>query len=453
MNKNTRLRVGYGLSAIIILTAALPVRADDASLGRTPDGVYPMGDAAVVMEAEDITVRLEGNGTTAAVTCEFTFRNEGEAREILLGFPASQKVYSELEDEPGALELKDFHAYIDGTEAAVRQEAGSAPEHITLPSGTEYDQWFTFTVPFAAGETKQIRNTYTVKNLYYSNGEAVAGYVLRTGAFWQGPIGRARVTFDLGNVKLYQITRVYPNCFRYEDSKLIFEREGFEPRYDLEIMFDAWHYSPEFLATASADVQAEIAEKIGDFDEMEGKVAELAGAPAAEIRAVYDAAVAANDPIQAMYIAGRLLAEAIANEPPVISAITAESGGGRSYRIAAAASDPNGDFVAWDVKVSHTEDGKEITDLQDEMPLTGTGYTAEPAYWVTMESGKEYRIEFGVRDSADQTARYSASFRDGTVVPETGGTAVVVNNNYLLAVAGLASLVVLAITARKRIAG
>ncbi|OPX90112.1 MAG: hypothetical protein A4E53_01327 [Pelotomaculum sp. PtaB.Bin104] len=449
MTNQFRYIILVSFIGILLWLRSMPVLADDASLGRAPDGVYPLADAAVVMTDEDVKVKLLENGTTAEVTCDFTFYNDGAAKDVLMGFPASQKVSVESEVQSGAMELRDFKAFIDGQSTAVKTENGSVPAHIALPPGTEYDRWYTFTVPFQAGETRQVRNTYRVKNLFYSNGEVVAGYILRTGAFWKDPVGHARVTFDLGEIKPYQINRLYPNCYRFAGNTLVFERENFEPSYDLEITFDNYHYSAGFLNNASDDTKEKINGKINLFTELEGKLAELAGAGEAEIRAVYNAAVAANDPFTAQFVASRLPAGAIKQEPPTISAVEVKNESGDFYRVSAKVRDPNADFTFWEIRVIREENGKKIIDLSDRRRFLQATYDDELAYGLSLEPGKQYWIEFEVWDADDHADRQAVTYRSGDAVPQVIASARTINSKWLFAPLGMCAMVAAAVAWRR----
>jgi hypothetical protein len=101
-----------------------------------------------------------------------------------MGFPV-------LKDEVGRGDqaLHDFAAVIDGAPAAVTAESGTATG--------DYPSWISWTVPFAVGQIRTVTNSYWGRNMYWSNGEGRTGYILKTGAGWNGPIGHALVEADL----------------------------------------------------------------------------------------------------------------------------------------------------------------------------------------------------------------------------------------------------------------
>ena len=180
--------------------------ADDCSVGRTADGIYPVNEADVTMLSEDIHIGVE----TGLVDCNFVFQNNSDAnKDILMGFPAKTKEYEEG-PATGDPEVHNFKAYVNGIEVPAKLEKETFPEQGGNTSVGSYDNWYVFDVSFPAGSTLNIRNTYSVSNTVYSTGEVSLGYVLKTGAVWEGKIAHARVVFDLENIKPYELTTIFP---------------------------------------------------------------------------------------------------------------------------------------------------------------------------------------------------------------------------------------------------
>jgi hypothetical protein len=89
------------LVAVVVIGLTLlvgdagPVLADDASVGRDIDGIYPVQSVDVEMVSENITIELftsEGSTTPALYSrarCEFVFRNKTSTPlDVLMAFPA-----------------------------------------------------------------------------------------------------------------------------------------------------------------------------------------------------------------------------------------------------------------------------------------------------------------------------------------------------------------------------
>jgi len=248
---------------MMILLCCTSVYADDTSLGRTPEGVFPLQENAVIMESEQITVDLSKN----SVECIFVFHNTGKSKSVYMGFPG--KIYNDADDDLTRdvnLELNNFKTFIGAKELSVTRKK-SIPNTAADSGKLNYSEYFTFTVPFKADEKVTVRNTYNFTPTYDSSGNVFSGYVLKTGALWKGLIGSAKVTFKLGNIQPYQIEALQPQGFRFEGGDLIWEQKNFEPDYDLVVDYNTYHYSKEFLKGeyATEDQITEITQKINNY--------------------------------------------------------------------------------------------------------------------------------------------------------------------------------------------
>lgn len=122
------------------------------------------------------------------VQCEYVFRNEGAATVVSMGFP-SLPGYGDIKEQQVAPPLQDFRTWVDGEEVATRQvrERGTAK----APGR----RWYVKEVAFAAGQERQVRDTYRQPNGQVSDGTQFFPYALQTGASWHGPIGALKVVF------------------------------------------------------------------------------------------------------------------------------------------------------------------------------------------------------------------------------------------------------------------
>jgi len=99
-----------------------------------------------------------------------------------MGFPQGARVPG------GSPELLDFRSYVDDEEVPV----AFRPD-VRREADREFEGWYAFSVPFAAGQTRQVGNTYHGRLTRHSNGERSFDYMLHTGASWHGPIGRGEI--------------------------------------------------------------------------------------------------------------------------------------------------------------------------------------------------------------------------------------------------------------------
>lgn len=135
------------------------------------------------MDAEEVTIRLEkGSYTVDAV---FHFSNTGETTSEWVGFPkggeyfeASPEWQPDLVQNPDRLpDFIQFHAWVDGKVVTFSEEGR---------------RWLARHVTFPGHATTTIRVVYEAN--YYRG--ALATYIIGTGSYWKGSIGRAAFTVD-----------------------------------------------------------------------------------------------------------------------------------------------------------------------------------------------------------------------------------------------------------------
>lgn len=218
---------------IILLLLALPgvAAADDASLGRMGEAVQPVHNTQVRMIEEEVNIRVYRY--KCEVTATFLFRNDGPATTVLVGFPEGGV---DSEWAGGDSLLHDFATELDGKPVTVKREPGLRPDKD--PRSYDYPSWLTWEVGFLAGETRRIKNTYWVKNTHNSSGWMETGYVMTTGSLWNGPIGRAKVTMELMDIRPSQLIGVFPGDYEFQGNKLVWDWEGIEPTQDMRLVFD-----------------------------------------------------------------------------------------------------------------------------------------------------------------------------------------------------------------------
>jgi hypothetical protein len=378
------------LLAFLVMSFFSPYAyADDAVIGRTPVGVYPMMDAEVEMKSENIVVDID----RCAVECTFTFLNTGEAREVQMGFPGklNEDMGSMFSDDV-SLSLNNFRAFVNGVELPVKKEKGVQPK-IDIPF---YNEWYTFTVPFNAGETVTVVNTYTYQPTYNSIGDVSTGYVLQTGATWKGKIGKARVEFKLGSVNPWQIEQLKPGGFRFEGNSIIWERNNIEPTYDLEILYNTWHYSDEFLEMMEANDEdaSTIISKIDKFKEIK-KLADNNDKEG--LLAEYIKAEQSRNTVLAVYIAGFMEKGQIPDDTPRLGDISIKPYG-TTYNIRC---DVQGLYTPGiTLRISHMEDGELVIDHE----------SSNSSIYIILKPEVEYDISFVAKDWLNRTVKKETKF-------------------------------------------
>ncbi|WP_027621864.1 hypothetical protein [Acetivibrio clariflavus] len=280
-------------------------------------------------------------------------------------------------------------------------------------------------VHFAAGESKSIKNTYKVEPISYSNGDILSGYILKTGAFWKDTIGHAKVTFDLGNIKPYEISRIFPFSMKYEgENKLVWERSNFEPEFDLEIMYNKYRYDIDTLQNQDyidkESLQAAI-DEVKKFEELKSK---LAGMSKDELMKHYTRYLEDEKIGIAKYIQSKLPENPTKGKGPVIKEISVNEG-----MINCIAENENRDYAVAKLKVTHTENGVKTVDYDDSLDvnyLSGKSQINHGLY-IDLSTDKKYDIEYLIKDSYGNMDVKKIKYpfeqdeQNGTIFPESSG--------------------------------
>jgi len=236
------------ISAVIFILAILTVSvsANDGVMGRNGESVYLMDDSDVSMVSEDIVLTYPGR-SIPSVECTFIFTNTGEAKTVLMGFPAMVKYDPhDLLNDPENLRLTDFTAFRNGIPVEVKELDGA-----DIDNGYPYyTSWYVFEVTFDAGETLTMTHSYNLHLGGDSGGNIFMGYVLETGSSWKGDIEHSRVTFDISVFNAYAVQDIldtgfspfrYPlSSLTYEEGKIIFDRRNFVPRHNIALWLSYW---------------------------------------------------------------------------------------------------------------------------------------------------------------------------------------------------------------------
>ena len=396
-----RIRVFLKLVTSLVILLVLTmfnctlIYADDTNLGRTPDGVFPLQENDVIMEAEEITVDLEKN----SVECIFIFHNTGKKKSVYMGFPGQLGLKHENTNAVD-LRVRNFITYIKGKEVPVTREKSIKRDTLERLNMQDYNEFFTFTVPFEADERIIIRNTYDFMPTYDSIGNVYSGYVLETGAMWKDTIGSAKVIFKLGNIKPYQIVKLNPGGFKFEGNTLVWERKDFEPKYNLQVTYNIYRYSPDFYSNSDETLKREAYLKKNSYEIVEQLARKN---DTDELISLYNKAVNEYNSILALYIASFLPADKIVKEDTNIGSIDVQ----KMYDYYAVECNLIGEEpLHTKLTISHVENGSVIEDFS-ESEIT--------SYYVRdFIPGTEYTITFKLTDWLDRAKQKTIKYK----VPE-----------------------------------
>lgn len=372
------------------------IYADDTNLGRTPDGVFPLQENDVIMESEEITVDLEKNN----VNCVFVFHNTGSSKNVYMGFPGQLEGLNHENINVVDLQIRNFKTFINGKGLPVAREKSLKKDTLVNLHMQDYSEFFTFTVPFQTNETITVRNTYDFTPTYDSIGNVYGGYVVETGAMWKGKIGSAKVTFKLGNMKPYQIEKLNPGGFRFEGNALVWERNDFEPKYNLQVTYNNYRYNSESLSNLTDDedkLRLEINQKIDSYNEAK-KLAKKG--QTAKLISLYNKAVKEYNSILALYIESFLPADKIKKEDTNIESIEIL----KIYNYYLAKCNFTGqEPVNTQISISHLENGKVVEDISERGV---TSYCLD-----NLTPGIEYNITYTLTDWLESTKQKAIKYK------------------------------------------
>lgn len=233
-------------AAVMLLAVAAAARGDDAALVASGGALKLMhGHPAIRMLSEEVHIALPDGKVEAT----FIFRNDGPATTVLIGFPEQGK-----DVMPKArTHLVNFRSWVDGKPVATKQVGR------TEGDDADYTAWWVKQVPFSRGQTHTIVNRYEGGWLDTSYGCSGFQYILKTGASWHGPIGRARITVDLGSVARCWPVRFQPASGRRTGSRISWDLRNFAPKHDVFIFW--------FNGFAGVTVNGHPAERLINMDE------------------------------------------------------------------------------------------------------------------------------------------------------------------------------------------
>jgi len=158
------------------------------------------------------------------VHARFWFRNEGKAVTQQMGFPLGRELLSGF-----GIWGSQFKVTMDG--AAVKTLNFDEKKNTAGNSELAYDQWNTFEIPFAAGQSRLIDVTYTIlpRGGYFL-------YVLQTGRLWKGPIGDLTIDVNFGRAAAFpDLLSVQPAGYRLQGNHILWHFTNYEPQQDIEI--------------------------------------------------------------------------------------------------------------------------------------------------------------------------------------------------------------------------
>jgi hypothetical protein len=241
----------------LLLMVAAPTDADILIVTEQGNTPIPQQETQISMDAEKIHLR-SGEGGHYKAACTFTMRSH--ARVPLtrtMAFPVIDPRYSRFmkqhfkvalsSGKGGKLAPVPVKLKMKRDKATWAEMFYAKPPHKSL----DYPGYLVWEVSWQPGETKTIRVTYDMGGARRIGGGLVDGwsllYVVRTGALWKGPIGKAEITIDFGRDERSHRTSATPLVISHPKNsrwlskrKLRFSFSNWEPKRDIEVKHLGW---------------------------------------------------------------------------------------------------------------------------------------------------------------------------------------------------------------------
>jgi len=223
---------------LILLSAGRPesLFCNDAVFSGDGVTVFPVKAAAIQMVTDSVVIK-RGGGLGWRVEVVATFKNFGPDAVVQVGFPFDYGTpeTSDTEFEGEYPRTPDFRAFVNGKSVSVTPKRGV----LGPDSNLAYDLVYLFDVSFQRGESKTIRQTYTVGGLQNSMGGETFNYVLKTGSLWKDSIEKLSITLELDKKDVPYWHSVSPPEHKAVERdgmlQLYWSYENIKPSFDLTV--------------------------------------------------------------------------------------------------------------------------------------------------------------------------------------------------------------------------
>src|SRR5450756_1506813 len=212
----------------VLLCVGLPgaAMADSGPVYYSAGVLVPTTSSDIRMTREVLTIDYTSQvgGGPVNVHARFWFKNEGKAVTQQMGFPLGREALSGF-----GIWAPQFKVTMDGT--AVKTLNFDEKKNTAGNSELAYDQWNTFEIPFAAGQSRLIDVTYTIlpRGGYFL-------YVLQTGRLWKGPIGDLTIDVNFGREPGFpDLLSVQPAGYHTQGDHILWHFTDYETQQDIEI--------------------------------------------------------------------------------------------------------------------------------------------------------------------------------------------------------------------------
>jgi tetratricopeptide (TPR) repeat protein len=194
---------------IICLAGCLRVYSNDAPLMMVGTTATPVLSNDIIMIREKIEVQL--GIYESMVKCTFVFKNTGDKKNILMGFPEKGTYL-------GGSIMNNFNTIIKGKNIPFQRVKGNEP----------WKNWNVWTVSFEEGEELTVTNTYELGGRIAAV-KGIFGYIFETGSGWKDSISNSEIVVTLSDLPIEQVCEISPGYQFMNDSTLYWKFENYEP--------------------------------------------------------------------------------------------------------------------------------------------------------------------------------------------------------------------------------
>ena len=223
--KNIRKKIHHWAKTV---AASLPVvHADTAPFRAVGVDLTPLEEHVpnIVMREEQVEIYVYSD--IAVVEATFWLQNNGKATEISVGFPCLGR---ESRFKPHDSGLADFAAFVNGKPVTVLSRN---------LDNEYYPVWYVWTQSFPKYAESCVKVRYHTVLFHYAHVSRIPfTYVLRTGRFWKGHIGKACITVHARGIPLTAIQEATPPGFVIDEQQntLSWTFENLYPEDDIGLL-------------------------------------------------------------------------------------------------------------------------------------------------------------------------------------------------------------------------
>lgn len=214
---------------LIVLSS--PAWANDSEFGSTSGMLHPVKNDHITMVSEDIGAQQTTEGWDLRAIYKFKNKSS-KPQKLTIGFPEKQG-----SDET---EFLKFVTKVRGKKVKTRVQKNTPKTKEISNLGRTH----LFEVTFAPSETLEIEHQYKMtssSSVAYAY-EEFFYYVTKTGALWNGPIGRA--TFTIRTRKNYELVAA-PPTYKLKSLKRFLRAPTGDDRVGMELVFEMKNWTPK----------------------------------------------------------------------------------------------------------------------------------------------------------------------------------------------------------------